>query len=98
GVVVAANVSHRLSAAILAHGGAAEFAPPDHQRILEHAALLEVGHQGGARLIDLSALVLEALVEGLLLVGAVGIPAPVEQLDEADPALGQSPRQEAIVG
>ena len=37
---------------VLGRRGAAEFAAPNHQRVFEHVALLEVGKQRGDRLVD----------------------------------------------
>src|SRR5215204_2704319 len=48
---------------ILAEWSAAEFAPPNHERIVEQAALLEVQHQSGAGLIGFAAKLGERLVE-----------------------------------
>ena len=96
--VVAADVPHLDAAAVLAHRGAAEFAAPDDQRFIEQPALLEVVEQGGDRLVDLIALVDEALPKVGLRIGAVGVPAPVEELDEAHAALGEAAGEQAVVG
>ena len=37
-------------------GGAAEFTAPDHQRVIEQSALLEIEHERGTRLIHVAAL------------------------------------------
>ena len=58
-VVVAAVV------AALHHRRPAEFAAPDDDRVLQQAALLEIGHERGAGLIG---------VEGVLLDAAVRLP------------------------
>ena len=42
-----------------AHRCAAEFAAPDDERVVEQAALFEIEHQRGARLIDFAATLLE---------------------------------------
>ena len=55
--------------AALAIGRAAELAAPDHQRVLEHPALLQVLEQRGDRLIDVAA---HLLVVGVHVV--VGVP------------------------
>src|SRR2546423_1663570 len=39
-------------AASLGHGRAPEFAAPDDQRFVQHAALLEIGNQGRGGLVD----------------------------------------------
>jgi hypothetical protein len=41
-----------IAAVALGHRGAAEFAAPDDEGVFEHAALLEVGEQGGGALVD----------------------------------------------
>src|SRR5262245_3827526 len=48
-VMVAAQTLARL-----AHRRAAELAAPDHQRVVEHAAALQVPDEGGAGAIDLA--------------------------------------------
>ena len=77
----------------LDHGTAAKLAAPDHQRVIQHAALLQIGHQRGARLIGGFAILFQFAVQI-----AVVIPARVEQLDVADASFGQSPGQQAICG
>ena len=73
--------------------GAAEFAGPDHEGVIEHTAALEVHDERGAALVDVPAL-------GLVLTGeiVVGVPAAVEDLNIAHAALGESPRIEAAGG
>ena len=73
--------------------GAAEFAAPDDQRVVEQAALLEVGEQTGRGLVGIIALTLDGLREA-----AVVIPAHVEELDEADVAFAEATGQEAVRG
>ena len=51
-VVIAAELGLAV-AAELDGRRAAEFAAPDHERVVEHSALLQVGQQRGDRLIDL---------------------------------------------
>ena len=60
GIVVAADKLHHLAAAIFPHGGAAEFPAPHHQRVLQHAALLEVSEQRRNGLIGFAAAVGQA--------------------------------------
>ena len=71
--------------------GAAELAAPDHQRVVEQAALLQIGDQRGARLIGLAALPLMPRRQVVVL-----IPALVIELDELHAALGQPARQQAV--
>jgi hypothetical protein len=62
-IVVAADKLHHLAGiAILAHGGAAEFPAPDDQRVLKHAAFLEIAEQRRDGLICFAAAVGEAEV------------------------------------
>ena len=44
-----------VAAVALGHRRAAELAAPDHERVVEHAALLQVLDQGGRGLVDLAA-------------------------------------------
>ena len=87
GVVVAAVV------AALDHGGAAEFAAPDDEGVLEEAALFEILNEGGAGLIDVLAVLLQPADEV-----AVLVPGFVEKFDEADAAFDESSGEEAVVG
>jgi hypothetical protein len=63
--------------------GAAELAAPDHERVFEQTALLEILHEPGRRLIDFThALAVEHRM------CAVVVPGVVVELDELDVALG----------
>ncbi len=68
-----------------------KFAAPNHQRLVEHPALLEVGDQCGGRLVHVAALQRQIARQI-----AVLIPAAMVQLDEAHAALGQAPGQQTI--
>ena len=81
----------------LAHRGAAEFAAPDDEGVVEQAALFEVEDQGGAGLVDVLADFVEVVVE-VLAGAAVGVPVGVVELDEADAALDEAPGEQAVVG
>src|SRR5262249_44164474 len=74
-VVVAGQLS-------LAVDRAAELAAPDHERVVEQAALLEIRDERVARLIDIAALVGQVGGEVQVLV-----PTAVENLHEAHVAL-----------
>ena len=63
---------------------AAKFTAPDDERIIKHAALLEVFHQTGGRLIDRLALARDVLGQRPVLV-----PAAVEKLHKRHALLGQ---------
>src|SRR5262249_38056332 len=51
GIMVAAVLLWRLPGTDLGERSAAEFAAPDDQRILQHAARLQIGEQTGDRLV-----------------------------------------------
>ena len=84
--------------ALLVHRGPAELAAPDDERLVEKPALLEVLDQGGDRLVRFLAAIHQAVADVVRLVVAVLVPAPVVKLDEADAALDQPARQQAVVG
>ena len=71
--------------------GAAELAPPEHQGVVEHAALLQVRDQGRAGLVGFAALLADAAGQTTVMV-----PAGVIELDETHVALGQPAGQEAV--
>ena len=71
----------------------AKFAAANHERVLEHAALLEVFHKRSGGLIDIL-----ALVTNIARAVAVLIPAAVEQLHKRHAALEHAPREDAVVG
>jgi len=73
--------------------GASEFAAPDHQGIVEHAALLEVLDQRGAGLVGLAGLDSDAGRQT-----AVLVPTLMVKLDETDAVLGQAAGQKTIGG
>src|SRR5262249_42320892 len=79
------------AAAPLRHRRAAELAAPDHQRLVEHAALLEVGDQRRRRAVDLL-----SLEDEIVLHVRVVIPVAMIKLDEAYASLGETPRQQAV--
>src|SRR5262249_48842398 len=91
GMMVAAVVLARERA--LAVDRAAELAAPDHQRLVEQPALLEVGDQAVAGVIDIAAL--ERQIARHI---AVLIPAAMEDLHEATAALDQPPREQTTRG
>ena len=79
--------------AALRHRRAAELAGPDDQRVVEHAALLEVGDQRHAGAVDLLGLERDAVLDA-----AVVVPVLVVELDEAHAALGQPAGEQAVAG
>ncbi len=92
GVVVAAAGAAEGGVAF-DHGGAAEFAAPDDEGFVEEAALFEVGDEGGAGAVGGAAEF--AVVAGDV---AVGVPAFVEDIDEADAAFDHAAGEEAAAG
>ena len=82
-----------VAAGALAHRGAAEFAAPEDQRVIEEAALLEVVDQGGRGLVDVFGAHLHAVVEV-----AVQVPGAVVELDHAHAAFGESAGHQAVRG
>ena len=89
-VVAAVRVLGDLALAV---SRAAEFAAPDHERVFQQAALLEVLDEGRRSLVGLFALALDAAGQT-----AVLVPALVEELDEADALLDESARLQAVGG
>ncbi len=77
----------------LAVDGAAELAAPDDQRVVEQAALLEVGDQGRRRLVGVAALRCDLLGQV-----AVLVPAAMKELHEPHAPLAQPPGQQAVGG
>ena len=74
-------------------GRAAEFSGEDDEGVVEHAALFEVVDEAGAGLVDIEGLAFNFGGEG-----GVVVPAAVEELDEADAALGHAAGEEAVAG
>ena len=91
-MMVAAQLAARIGIA-LDHRRAAEFAAPDHERVVEQAALLEVLDERGAGLVGLASLVFDAFDDF-----AVMIPAFVEKLHEAHAAFDQPAGEQAVHG
>lgn len=89
GVVIAAHAATEGQTG-LDHGGAAKFAAPDHQGVIEHAALFEVFDQGGAGLIGDAAVFRD--ISGHI---AVRVPTFIVNVDESHPAFHHAPGQEA---
>ena len=72
----------------LAIRGAPELAAPDHQRVLEQPAALEIHHQRGGWLISLLALARDAARQS-----AVLIPTLMKELYEANAAFDEAARE-----
>ena len=73
--------------------GAAEFAAPDDEGVVEEASLLEVADEGPGGLVDFFGLDGEAGGDFV-----VEVPAAVEDLGEAHAAFSHAPGEEAVVG
>src|SRR5215475_15756227 len=97
-IVIAAHVLHLLPASILPHGSTAEFSTPHHERVLQQSPRFEVGQQRRRWLIDFTATVVEAEVQGFLGIGAMRVPSPVIQLNESYPPLCQTPCHQTVIG
>ena len=92
-MMVAAGVVGVARVADLAHRGAAEFAAPDYQRVLQQSALLQVLDQRRGRLVGHIAMRLELAIE----IGVV-VPTGVVQHHEAHAAFHHAARQQAVGG
>src|ERR1700722_894950 len=77
----------------LAVYGTAELPAPDHQRVIEQAALLEVLDKRRG-----SSVHVERLQANLLRQCAVLIPAAMEELDEPHSTFGHAAREQTIAG
>src|SRR5438876_11828754 len=75
------------------HGRAAKLPAPDHERVIEHAALFEVLYQRRARSIRVFAILFQVMFEI-----AVLIPRFMEELHKADAALEEPAGQQTVVG
>ena len=69
-----------------------EFATPDHKRIIQQTALLQILHQPGRWLIGIFALGVKFCRDAPVL-----IPARMHQLNKTHTALRQSPSHQAVV-
>ena len=81
-----------VAAVALGHRRAAELAAPDDERVVEHAALLQVLDQRRRR----PGRPPRALIAMSPLMPAVMVPVAVVELDEAHAALGQAAGQQAV--
>src|SRR5437762_1892383 len=74
----------------LAHRRSAEFASPNHDRIIEHAPRLQVSYKRGAGLIDLTAASFERFAQ-VIVRSAVIVPIGVIELHEAHTPFDEPP-------
>ena len=77
----------------LRHRRAAKLAGPHDERVIEHPALLEIGNERGAGLVDLL-----GAERQLLLQQTVVIPIAVVELDKTYAALRETAREQAVRG
>ena len=89
GVVIAA-------VAAFGDGRAAEFAAPDHRGFVEEAAAFEVANEGGGGAVHVRATAAQVLVDAAVVVP--GLAGAVVDVNGADAALDEAPRQDAAVG
>src|SRR5271157_2433280 len=82
-----------IAAAALPHWRAAELAAPKDERVIEHAALIEVPHQGRTGLVDLTGGDRHRTLDV-----AVVVPGPVVELDHSHAALGEATSHQAVRG
>src|SRR6185436_12008167 len=90
-MVIAAKVNATVARFI--HRRATKFTAPDNQSVVEHAALFEVGNQGSSRLIHLPAFARKRFGKVIDRGCPVHVPAPIEELDEANAALDEAARE-----
>ena len=74
----------------------AELTAEQHDRLIQQSACLEVGEERRDRLVDHLAVAGQLLLEPAVLVPAVSAGVCAGQLDEADTALDEPPRQQAL--
>src|SRR4029453_14421168 len=81
--------------AVFAHGGAAKFAAPNHEGVLQQAAGFEVFDERGLALIDIAANLFKIALQ-FLAGAAVTVPIGVVKLDKTNAAFDEPARQQAI--
>ena len=86
------------AAASFVHRGPSELTAPDHQRVFEQPAALEVDQEGRDRPVDFPAFFGQVLDDVVARSGAVAIPAPIEELDVPHATLDQAAGQKAVIG
>merc|ERR1711923_318716 len=84
-------VAARIRASALGHRSSTELPAPDHEGVLEHAALLEILDEGGGGSVAVRAADVHVLLES-----AVVIPAAVVEMDEPHPAFGETTGVQAV--
>jgi hypothetical protein len=77
----------------LPHRRAAEFAAPEDERVVQHAACLQIADERRGRLVDRHRARLHAFLDCVVV-----IPRAVVELDHAHAALGEAAREQAVGG
>ena len=80
----------------LGEGGAAEFAGPDDEGLVENAQFFQVGDEGGDRLIDGFTIFIVTIDEVVVLVPAIAVATGASEFDEANPAFDEAASEEAL--
>lgn len=75
----------------LTHGRAAELATPNHQRIVEHAALLQIEDEGRRSSVRGARTGLHMLVKAIVMV-----PAALVEVNEANASFGKPARKQTV--
>ena len=81
--------------AVLAHGRAAEFATPHHERVFQQTTRLQIMHERGLALVDIAADFFEIALE-VFARAAMRVPVCVIQLHETRAALDQPSCEQAV--
>ena len=97
GKMIAALV-HALGGAAFAEWCAAEFAAPHDERVVEQTALLQLADERGDGLVGSRHFASEAVLDFLVRIRAVEVPAPVEKLHETHALFEQAAREQAVIG
>ena len=82
----------------LVHGRASELPAPDHKRLIQEAAPIQIQHQGCRRPVRLTALLGQGRQQIIAGSGAVRVPAPVVELNPTHAGLHEPSCQQAVVG
>src|SRR5262245_19546198 len=82
-----------IAAAPLRHRCPPELAAPDDERVVEHAALLQIVNQSGGRPVHFL-----GLEDDVVPIVVVVIPIAMVELNEAYASLGQAAREQAVRG
>src|SRR5690349_10790699 len=81
-----------------AEGSAAELAAPNDECLIKQSSLSQVTDEGRHGAIHARAFLGQAASDILMIVCAMEIPTPIEQLHETHAFLDESSRQQAVIG